>query len=450
MANNPTSKLQTLLFGKALGIERQEYVAVAWSFAYFFCVLSSYYILRPVREAMAVGSGADTIPYLFLGTFAAMMLATPIFGWVTSRYPRRTFLPWVYLFFISNILIFWFVFSQLVNDDTEHVWLGRAFFVWLSVFNLFVVSVFWSFMADIYTRDQGRRLFGFITAGGSIGALIGGAATSAYVTQIGFQNLFPIAAILLLLAVVCIRHLRGWVAHGHEEEIDKTVATTEPLGGNPFAGITHVFGSNYFLAIVVCSIIASLLGTALYMFAAQLVEVSIPGANARTEFFSNINFWTNLFALLGQMFLVRPVVARFGIGRSLAVLPLVSIAGFALLAFDPVLGVVAFLTIARRALGFSFSKPTTDMLYSVVTPEEKYKTKNFIDTAVYRFGDIVGTWSVKLMMGLSIFGVSFVGLSMTGVSMVMLPFAAIWGFVSLWLGREYKRKALAQKERGVE
>ena len=440
MASNPTPKLPTFLFGRVLGLEQHEYVAVAWSFAYFFCVLSSYYILRPVREAMAVGSGADTIPYLFLGTFAAMMIAAPIFGWVTSRYPRRIFLPWVYLFFISNVLIFWFVFSQLVDEGANHVWLGRVFFVWLSVFNLFIVSVFWSFMADIYTRDQGRRLFGFITAGGSIGALIGGAVTSTYVVKIGFQNLFPIAAILLLLAVLCIRQLRKWVAHEHETENSNIVGSSKPLGGKPFSGITHVFGSKYFLGIVACSIIASLLGTALYMFAAQLVEDSIPGANARTEFFSNINFWTNLFALLGQMFLVRHVVVHFGIGRSLALLPIVSIAGFLLLAFDPVLGVVAFLTIARRALGFSFSKPTTDMLYSVVTPEEKYKTKNFIDTAVYRFGDIVGTWSVKLMMGLGI----------TGVSLVMLPFAVVWCVIALWLGRDYKRQALALKSQGVE
>ena len=295
-------------------------------------------------------------------------------------------------------------------------------------------------MADIYTRDQGRRLFGVITAGGSIGALIGGAATSMYVVEIGFQNLFPIAAALLTLGVLCIGQLRKWVAVEHVEEIEATVESKKPLGGNPFSGITHVFRSKYFMAIAASSIMASLLGTALYMFAAQMVEESIPGANARTEFFSTINFWTNLFALFGQMFLVRHVVARFGIGRSLALMPIVSIAGFALLAFDPVLGVVAFLTIARRALGFSFSKPTTDMLYSVVTPEEKYKTKNFIDTAVYRFGDIVGTWSVKLMMGLGI----------SGVSLVMLPFAAVWCVISLWLGRDYKRQALALKEKGVE
>jgi len=440
MASNSKFDLRTFLFDKVFGLERHEYVAVAWSFAYFFCVLSSYYILRPVRDAMAVGSGADTIPYLFLGTFAAMLIATPIFGWVASRYPRRTFLPWVYLFFISNILIFWFVFSQLADDGADHVWLGRAFFVWLSVFNLFVVSVFWSFMADIYTRDQGRRLFGVIAAGGSIGALLGAKATKTFVVQIGFENLFLLAAIMLLLAVPCIRHLRQWVAHEHEMDSDATVESQKPLGGNPFSGMTHVFGSKYFLGIVVCSIIASLLGTSLYMFAAQLVEDSIVGADARTEFFSNINYWTNLFALLGQMFLVKHIVVRFGIGRSLALLPIISIAGFVLLAFDPVLGVVAFLTIARRALGFSFSKPTTDMLYSVVTPEEKYKTKNFIDTAVYRFGDIVGTWSVKLMMGLGI----------AGVSLMMLPFAVIWCVIALWLGRDYKRQALALKEKGVE
>lgn len=440
MQSNPTSKLSTFLFGKILGPEPHEYVAVAWSFAYFFCVLSSYYILRPIREAMAVGSGPDTIPYLFLGTFTAMMVATPIFGWITSRYPRRVFLPWINLFFVSNILVFWGLFSLYLADGTEHIWLGRAFFIWLSVFNLFVVSVFWSFMADIFTRDQGRRLFGFITAGGSIGALIGGAATSAIVVDIGFQNLFPIAAAILAVAILCIRNLRHWVAQEHEEEIDKTVDSEKPLGGNPFSGITHVFRSKYFLGIVSCSIIASLLGTALYMFAAEMVESSIIGADERTEFFSNINFWTNLFALLGQMFIVKQIVVRFGIGRSLALLPLVSMAGFIVLAMDPVLGVVALLTITRRALGFSFSKPTTDMLYSVVTPEEKYKTKNFIDTAVYRFGDIIGTWSVKLLLGMGI----------AGVSIAMLPFAIIWFLIALWLGRDYKRQALALKTQGVE
>ena len=437
--NNPDRPRPSLVT-RLLGLEKHEYIAVAWSFVYFFCVLSAYYILRPVREAMAVGSGPETIPYLFIGTFIMMLVATPIFGAVASRFPRRVFLPWVYLFFIANILVFWIIFSQTINDGGGYVWLGRVFFVWLSVFNLFVVSVFWSFMADIYTREQGRRLFGVITAGGSVGALCGGMATSALVVPIGFQNLLPISATLLLVAVFCIRQLREWVHREHEDEIAETVESAEPLGGGPFAGVTHLLSSKYFIGIAISSVIASLLGSALYMFAAELVEKAIPEADLQTRFFSNLNNWTNAISLIGQMFIVKHVVVRFGIGRSLALLPIISIVGFAILALDPTLAVVAILTVARRALGFGFSKPTTDMLYSVVTPEEKYKTKNFIETAVYRGGDVVGTWTVKLMSALGT----------AGIALLMLPFAAIWAVVALWLGRDYRRQAKALKMQGVK
>ena len=440
MASNLIDKFRTFLFDRVLDLERHEHVAVAWSFAYFFCVLSSYYIIRPVREAMAVGGGPDTIPFLFVATFLTMLIVAPVFGWIASRYPRRVFLPWVYLFFASNALIFWVVFSLAVDQGKDYVWLGRIFFVWISVFNLFVVSVFWSFMADIYTREQGRRLFGVIAAGGSIGALLGGAATSLLVKPIGFHNLFPISAALLLLAVFCIAKLRRWVAaeHGHADA--DTAASNKPLGGNPFSGITHVFSSRYFGGIAISHVIASLLGTALYMFTAKLVEVEIPDPDERTQFFSNINNATNALALIGQLLVVKHVVKRFGIGISLSLLPIASIAGFALLAIEPTLGVVALLTIFRRALGFGFGKPTSDMLYSVVTPEEKYKTKNFIDTAVYRGSDVIGTWSVKLMWGLGI----------TGISIAMLPFAVLWAALTLWLGRDYRRQAKQLRSSGIK
>jgi len=441
MTAGPTDTAEPSLFDRIFGLEKHEYLAVAWSFAYFSCVLSSYYILRPVREQLAVGSGPNTIPWLFFGTFITMMIATPIFGWVASRYPRRQFLPWVYLFFISNILIFWAVFSIAIDNDSGHVWLGRVFFVWLSVFNLYVVSVFWSFMADIYTREQGRRLFGIITAGGSIGALIGGIATSVLVVKIGFQNLLPIAAALLLIAVFCITRLRKWVEQSHVDDVAETAASQKPLGGNPFSGITHVFSSKYFSGIATSSIIASILGTALYMFMAQMVQDSIPGADEQTRFFSNINIATNVLALVGQSLVVRHVVHRFNIGVSMSLLPIASVAGFILLAIEPTLAMVAIITVIRRGLGFGFSKPTTDMLYSVVTPEEKYKSKNFIDTAVYRFGDLVGTWSVK--------GLIVVGLSTPLISLAMLPFAAVWGAVALWLGRDYRRQAKHLKEKGI-
>lgn len=391
---------------------------------------------------MAVGGGPNTIPFLFIGTFVTMMFATSIFGWVASRYSRRVFLPWVYLFFISNILIFGFVFSQARASGEDYIWLGRVFFVWLSVFNLFVVSVFWSFMADIYTREQGRRLFGLITSGGSIGALIGGLITSSLTTTIGFQNLLPLSAALLLFAIICIGRLKNWVHHEHEDDIEQTVESHKPLGGNPLAGLTHLFSSNYFLAIALMSLVASLLGTALYMFRAELISEAILDADARIRFFSNMNNAANTLALIAQMFLVKQVVTRFGIGRSLILFPLASIIGFAILAFEPTLMAVAILDVVRRGLGFGFAKPSTDMLYSVVTPEEKYKTKNAIDTAIYRGGDVVGTWAIRLM--------SIIGLSIAGIAIVMVPFALVSAFVALWLGRDYKRKARALKLSGLE
>jgi AAA family ATP:ADP antiporter len=440
--NDAADSSNETLLGTIFGVRRGEFVAVAWSFAYFFFVLSSYYIIRPVREEMGVGSGPNTIPYLFIATFVTMIFATSAFGWVASRYPRRVFLPWVYLFFIANMLIFWAVFSQVRGAGDDYVWLGRVFFVWVSIFNLFVVSVFWSFMADIYTREQGRRLFGLITSGGSIGALIGGVATSTLVTSIGFQNLLPISAALLLAAVFCIGRLKDWVHQEHEDEIDQTVESKQPLGGSALAGLTHLMSSKYFLAIALLSVIASLLGTALYMFRAELIETAILSPDARTQFFSNMNIAQNALALIAQMFLVKQVVTRFGIGRSLALFPLASIIGFAILAMEPTLMAVAVLDVVRRGLGFGFAKPSTDMLYSVVTPEEKYKTKNAIDTAVYRGGDVVGTWTIKIL--------STIGMGMAAISVFMLPFAVVSAIVALWLGRDYKRRAKELRMSGMQ
>jgi AAA family ATP:ADP antiporter len=201
-----------------------------------------------------------------------------------------------------------------------------------------------------------------------------------------------------------------------------------------------MLSSRYFGAIALISVIASTLGAALYMFAAELVAVEIPNPDEQTRFFSNMNVAANLLTVIFQAFAVKQVVQRFGIGRALVLMPIVSAIGFTLLAMDPTLSVVAILTVARRAVGFGFSKPGTDMLYSVVTPEEKYKTKNFIDTAVYRGGDVIGTWLIRSMSALGI----------AGISLVLVPIASFWAFVSLWLGRAYKHKAKTLKTSGVE
>jgi len=430
MAEHRPDSGQSNLLSRKLGLERHEYYAVAWSFVYFFCVLSAYYILRSVRETMAVEGGVENVPWLFSSTFVVMLAITPVFGWIASRFARRQFLPWVYYFFAANIFLFWAGFSYTIHNDMSFVWIGRAFFVWISVFNLFVVSVFWSFMADIYSREQCRRLFGVISAGGSAGALLGPLATGLLVVPIGFQNLLPISASLLLFGVYCITRLRDWVESEHRDGIANSVAGAQPLGGTLFGGIAHVTRSRYLTAISIASIIASLLGTALYMFMADLVGDAFANTDERTRTFAFIDVITNTMAMLVQLLIVKRAVWRFGVGITLAVMPIASFVGFALVAINPTFLVVAAVQAIRRAIGFGLSKPTNDMLYSVVTPEEKYKSKNFIDTVVYRGGDLFGTWTVKV----------FWSLGFTGISIIMLPFTILWAGVALWVGNAYRRR----------
>jgi len=415
-----------------LGLEPGEYAAVAWSFAYFFCILSGYYMLRSVREAMAIVSGVQNIPWLFTGTFTLMLLATPVFGWVTSRFPRRVFLPWIYYFFIINILIFFAAFSYAQENDLSQVWISRAFFVWLSVYNLFVVSVFWSFMADIYSREQSRRLFGVISAGGSMGALAGPLVTGVLVTRIGFQNLLPLTAILLLVAVYCVYRLRHWVIAREKSGIAPVKSPTEheAMGGSVWAGMRFVLTTPYFGAIAAALACANFLGGAIYIYMAQLVSESFAGTDRQTQIFAIMDAAINGLSLIGQLLLVKHAVRKLGIGGTLALLPIVSLAGFALLAINPTFVVIAVLQVLRRSLGFGFSKPTNDMLFAVVSKEAKYKAKNFIDTAVYRAWDVMTSWTVRALGG--------IGLS--GVALVCLPVAAVWTWLVLWIGREYLRR----------
>ena len=421
---------------RILGLKPGEFIAVAWSFVYFFSLLSAYYMLRSVRDAMAIMGGTQNIPWLFTGTFVAMLLATPVFGWVASRYPREQFLPWVYYFFILNILIFFSLFTYAQRSDLEVVWIARAFFVWLSVFNLFVVSVFWSFMADIYSKEQGRRLFGVISAGGSAGALLGPLMTSVLVVPLGFQNLLPLSAFLLMFSVYCVAQLRRWAEQAPSEGHEVALDTSKPIGGGAFAGIRMVFSSAYLGAIAIGGAFASLMGTATYIYMAQLVSENFATTDEQTQIFALLDAVTNALSLIGQLIVVKHVVQRFGVGVSLAVLPIVSVIGFALLAANPVFIVIAALQVTRRSLTFGLGKPTNDMLYTVVSPEAKYKAKNFTETALYRGGDLAGAWAVRMLSGL--------GLS--GISLVCVPIAAIWTVIAFWIGKDYKRRDKAISE----
>jgi AAA family ATP:ADP antiporter len=250
------------------------------------------------------------------------------------------------------------------------------------------------------------------------------------VVPIGFENLLPISASLLLFGVYCITRLRNWVETEHRDEIADTVASTAPLGGSLLGGVTHVTRSRYLTAISIASVIASLLGTALYMFMADLVGDAFASTDERTRTFAFIDAITNTMAMLVQLLIVKRAVWRFGVGVTLALMPIASFIGFILVAINPTFIFVAAVQAIRRAIGFGLSKPTNDMLYSVVTPEEKYKSKNFIDTAIYRGGDLIGTWSVKALWALGF----------SGISIIMLPFTIAWAGIALWLGKAYRRR----------
>ena len=414
---------------RLLGIQRSELVAVGWSFIYFFCLLSAYYMLRSVREAMAIVSGVQNIPWLFTGTFTVMLLAAPVFGWITSRYPRKQFIPWVYYFFIANILFFYAAFVYAQSNNLSQVWVSRAFFVWLSVFNLFVVSVFWSFMADVYNKEQSRRLFGVISAGGSAGALLGPLLTSALVVPIGFQNLLPLSALLLSFGVYCVFRLRGWVRQSHRDDAD-SVESGKAIGGSALAGMKLVLTSPFYGAIATALLCASFLGVATYMYMAEIVSLTFGSTDEQTRVFALLDALTNAIALIGQLILVKHAVRRFGVGTTLAILPVVSVAAFSLLALNPVFIVIAALQVVRRSITFGLTKPTNDMLYAVVSPEAKYKAKNFIETAVYRGSDLVSTWTIRAMSGLGV----------SGVALICVPIALIWTALAFHIGREYKRR----------
>ena len=417
-------------------IKNNEFVIVAWSFLYFFSLLAAYYLLRPVRDAMAIVGGVQNIPWLFTGTFLIMLLVSPLFSLIASRYPRKIFLPWVYYFFILNILFFFLAFTY---SESNHIWIARVFFIWISVFNLFVVSVFWSFMADIYNKDQSRRLFGLISAGGSIGAIIGPIITSSIVVFIGFKNLLPISAILILLAVFCIHQLKELTSKQKYNYSENHIRSEEPIGGTSLDGIRLMLKMPYFRMISGSMILSSFLGVTIYMYMAELVNQNYSNASEHTQIFAIIDTLTNTLSLISQLFFVRYSIKKLGVGVTLTILPIVSTIGFILLSINPIFIILVIFQILRRSIGFGFSKPTSDILYTVVSRNARYKTKNFIETAVFRGGDLIATWVIKIL-----------NLGLSTISLICIPVTLIGVILTLLIGAQYNKfyKKLSRKTNG--
>ena len=415
-------------------MQRGEGRAVFWSFVYFFSLLGSYYILRPIRDEMGVTAGIDQMHWLFTGTFIAMLMVVPLFGWITTHYQRKQFLPYTYYFFIFNILLFYFLFKS----EISMAYVAPAFFIWLSVFNLFIVSVFWSFMTDLFRNEQAKRLFGFIAAGGTIGAIAGPFLTAMLVRQVGASHMLLISAGLLGLSVWCIQRLIAWQKkQAVVENVDKDDPKREnPLGGGILDGILLVMRSPYLLGICLLIIFYTSLATFLYFQQAQIVKEAFADSETRTAVFAGIDLAVNTLTLLIQAFFTARMVKWLGLGTTLAIIPLLLSAGFMILALLPVLSVLILVQVIRRAGNYAIMRPAREMLYVVVSREEKYKAKNFIDTVVYRGGDAVSSWVYA--------GFRSLGLNISSIALIAVPLSLLWALIAFRLGQ--KQGTIAQSE----
>ena len=397
-------------------VKRDERPALFWAFVYFFLLLASYYVLRPVRDALAVGAGVKAVQELLAWTFVAMLALVPAYGALCARLPRSRFLPVVYAFFALNLVAFY------VQMD------ARVFFVWLNVFNLFAVSVFWSLMADLFSPAQAKRLFGAIAAGGSCGAITGPALTAAGSSLLGTHNLLLLAALLLLGALVAMLRLLAWGrAHPREGE-----ASEEPAGGTLLAGARAALTSPYLLAICGYLFCYTVLSTSLYFQQIEIVGREMPGAAERTRFFALVDFTVNGLALLVQVFLTARLTERLGPAWMLALMPLVSLVGFAALGVAPTLMVLLVVGVTRRVGEFAISKPVREALYTVVSREDRYKAKGFTDTVVYRGGDAFSGWAFGLLKA--------AGWGAGAIAWAAVPVAAAWVGLAAWLGTRYRER----------
>ena len=423
------------MLARVVAAQPHEMRALLWSFAYFFCLLAGYYVLRPVRDEMGLASGIKNLPWLFTATFFVMLAVVPIYGALVARLPRQRFIPLVYHFFVINIVIFWVLLTQGIALAVT----AQVFFVWISVFNLFAVSVFWSFMADLYGAEQGKRLFGFIAAGGSAGALLGPSIAAGLAEPLGRANLLLIAAVLLECAVFCAMRLEAAAAvfKASAQENTPTAPASKGFGGSWIGGILMIVRSPYLAGIATWVALLSLAGTFLYFQQANIVSALTDDPNKRTAIFARIDLAVSLLTVIVQFLATGKLIKRFGAGPATAFLPFVFAAGFIALWATPMLWVVIAFQALQRAANFAIANPAREVLFTVVEREEKYKAKNVIDNVVFRGSDALSGWLFSALRGL--------GLELGSISLATVPVAACWLALSLALGRAHERKATDAK-----
>jgi AAA family ATP:ADP antiporter len=405
-----------------INIKKSEWPRFLLAFSYFFFLLAGYFMLRPIRGTVAANH-SGILHLLYTGTFITMLVIVPVFGWLVAKFRRGRFIPGIYLFFISNLVFF--ALSFAFKGDATSDWVQFSFYIWLSVFNLFVVSIFWSFMADIFQPGQAQRLFGSIMAGGSLGAIAGPLLTANWVGKVGSGGVMMAAIVFLLVATGLA------IALGRYERSIHLDKRTEVIGGGIWEGAVQVFKSKYLLLICLLMLSHNLTSTFLYNGLAVLVDANIIGFDERTRFFSYVDLIVQVLAFMFQFLITSRLVIYLGMPRT-AILPPVLLAG-GLVLLGSSLGLVLFaaVQVAQRAMNYGLLGPVKEMLFTVVDRETKYKSKNFIDTVVYRGSDVTASWLFKGMMT--------AGLGIGQIAWLYLPIMGIWAVGAWHLGKAYVR-----------
>ena len=424
------------IFNKIVDVKPNEVRALWLGFILFFVVLAGYYVIRPIRDNIGA-TQFENLWWMFTVVLVAMIVANALFSMIVARMSRRKFIPIAYRFFILNLVIF-FVLMQFMPPGKQP-WVDGCFFVWVSVFNLFATAVFWGFMTDIFTNEQGKRLFGFIAVGGSLGGMLGPLITASLVHRVSTGVLLLICAGMLEIAAQSIRFFPAEFRRSDSKSAEDAAAAEKPIGGKFWDGVTHICKSPYLFGLFLFILLYTLTSTWTYFQQSELTKVGFADRAARTAFFAKLDLSVNTLTLLLQIFLTGRLMKFLGVTVTLLFMPVLSLFGFAAMGLVPVLAVLAVFQVARRASTFAFMRPAREVLFTVLRREDKYKAKSFIDTFGYRCGDQFGAWSYGGMQAL--------GLGLSTISYIAVPVVACWCALGVWLGRKQRALADAQAKR---
>lgn len=426
------------------GLEEKQLVPALTAALFIFCVLASYYVLKPLRDDIGLLLGKEYLSELFIATMIVMVVANPVYSALMNRFSRIGFIKLIYRFFTANILLFIVAFKYLeqwglmpksgtaVQVTGPAFAVGAVFFVWVSVFNLFAVSVFWSLMADLYDSRQSKKLFGLVGAGGTLGAIAGSWATTSLVGKIGATNLLFVSAVLLEAAVVTMVVLTRDYS---EPERESRPGESDP---SPLAGVSAIFRSPYLIAICLYLFLYTSTSTFLYFQKAAIVDAALSQREDRLAFFANIGIYVNLLTLFIQLFLTGRVLPFLGLTVGLSLVPIVTVGGFLALGAIPGLMPVAVVEVCRSAANYGISRPAREVLFTVVSRQERYLSKSFIDTFVYRGGDTVASAAFEAIQRLNI--------SLAVMPLLAVPVAGLYWVVAIYLGRAQARRAAEAEE----